>query len=134
MLGGYPLASTGTIVATATPLRVVLCPVLSEFWRPRGKFSFGIRSEVVEVKNLHDDSGRHGLFANLRHSPLYCNEYLVFHFFLHPLCVQFYGHTHFGRQRRDCPFYCERSFTFAKKQNWGLGVCPVERKSDVGGT
>src|SRR5260370_20657708 len=47
---GHSLDSTGAIVATATPLRVVLCPVLSEFWRPQGEFSFGIRSEVVEAR------------------------------------------------------------------------------------
>ena len=58
-------------------------PVLSEFWRPPGKFSFGVPGEVVEVKNLYDDPGRHCFFANLRYSPLHRNEYLVFHFFLH---------------------------------------------------
>ena len=64
-------APTYTIVPTATPLRVVLCPVFSEFWRAQGKFSFGIRSEVVEVKNLYHDSSGHGLFANLRYASLY---------------------------------------------------------------
>ncbi len=53
------------------------------------KFSFGIRCETVEVKNLYEDSSRHGFFANLRHSSLYGNKYLVVHFSPNLLWVRF---------------------------------------------
>lgn len=55
-------------------------PVRSEFWRPHGKFSFRIPDEVVEVENLYDDSGRHSVFADLRHPALDSEEYFAFHF------------------------------------------------------
>ncbi len=63
---------------TATPLRVVPFPVSLELWRPQGKLSFGILSEVVEVQNLYNDSRRQRVLTNFSYSALHRDKDVVF--------------------------------------------------------